>query len=106
LLTVALNKLEGGTCNEAEGAMYLFPRINVPERALRAAGAVQMQPDVFYARRLLDATGIVTVPGSGFGQVPGTHHIRCTILPEEAKIEAVAALITKFHQRFMDEFRD
>ncbi|CAM6092490.1 unnamed protein product [Calypogeia fissa] len=106
LLTEAMNKLEGVTCNEAEGAMYLFPRLNLPERALRAAGAVQMHPDVFYARRLLDATGIVTVPGSGFGQVPGSHHIRCTFLPEEAKIVSVVDKLTQFHQRFMDEFRE
>lgn len=49
--------------------MYVFPRLDLPERALKAAGAVGMLADVFYARRLLDATGIVMVPGSGFGQV-------------------------------------
>lgn len=68
-MTDAMNKLEGVTCNKAEGAMYVFPRLNLPERAMKAAAAVQMLPDVFYARRLLDATGIVVVPGSGFGQV-------------------------------------
>lgn len=67
-----MNKLEGVTCNKAEGAMYVFPRLDLPERALRAAGAVGMVADVFYTRRLLDATGIVMVPGSGFGQV--CHH--------------------------------
>lgn len=69
VLTAALNKLEGVSCNAAEGAMYVFPRLDLPERALKAAGAVGMLADVFYARRLLDATGIVMVPGSGFGQV-------------------------------------
>ncbi|KAH9305524.1 hypothetical protein KI387_009928, partial [Taxus chinensis] len=67
-LVDALNKLEGVTCNEVEGAMYAFPRLLLPQRAIKAAEAGNMVPDAFYARRLLDATGIVVVPGSGFGQ--------------------------------------
>ncbi|KAL3700983.1 hypothetical protein R1sor_019005 [Riccia sorocarpa] len=106
MLTDALNKLEGITCNKAEGAMYAFPRLHLPERAVKAAAAVKMVPDVFYARRLLDATGIVVVPGSGFGQVPGTFHFRVTILPQEGKMPDIIAKLTEFHQRFMDEFRD
>lgn len=38
------------------------------------------------APQLLEATGIVTVPGSGFGQEEGTFHLRTTILPPEEKI--------------------
>lgn len=49
--------------------MYLFPRIRLPEKAIKAAEAAKTAPDAFYARRLLNATGIVVVPGSGFGQV-------------------------------------
>lgn len=30
LLTEALNKLEGVSCNEIEGAMYAFPTITIP----------------------------------------------------------------------------
>ncbi|KAH9713885.1 Alanine aminotransferase 2 [Citrus sinensis] len=65
----AFNSLEGITCNKAEGAMYLFPRIQLPEKAIKAAEAEKTVPDAFYCRRLLNATGIVLVPGSGFGQV-------------------------------------
>lgn len=65
----ALNKLEGVSCNRAEGAMYLFPCLNLPQKAIEAAKAANTAPDAFYARRLLNATGIVVVPGSGFGQV-------------------------------------
>lgn len=49
--------------------MYLFPHIKLPKKAIEAANAVNTAPDAFYARRLLNATGIVVVPGSGFGQV-------------------------------------
>lgn len=101
----AFNSLEGVTCNKAEGAMYLFPRIHLPEKAIKAAEAAKTSPDAFYCRRLLNATGIVVVPGSGFGQVPGTLHFRCTILPQEDKIPAVVSRLTDFHKSFMDEFR-
>lgn len=65
----AFNKLEGVTCNKAEGAMYLFPRLHLPQKAIKAAEEAKTAADAFYARRLLDATGIVVVPGSGFRQV-------------------------------------
>ncbi|KAL0341786.1 UNVERIFIED_CONTAM: Alanine aminotransferase 2, mitochondrial [Sesamum calycinum] len=104
-LEEAFNGLEGVTCNRAEGAMYLFPRIELPKKAIEAAKAVNTAPDAFYARRLLNATGIVVVPGSGFGQVPGTWHFRCTILPQEDRIPAIISRLTEFHKGFMDEFR-
>lgn len=49
--------------------MYLFPCINLPQKAIAAAEAAKTAPDAFYCKRLLNATGIVVVPGSGFGQV-------------------------------------
>ena len=33
--------------------------------------------------RLVEETGIVCVPGSGFGQKEGTFHFRITILPPD-----------------------
>ncbi|KAK9149279.1 hypothetical protein Scep_008036 [Stephania cephalantha] len=102
----AFNSLEGITCNKAEGAMYLFPRIHLPQKAIEAAKALKKAPDALYASRLLEATGIVVVPGSGFGQVPGTWHFRCTILPQEDKIPAVVSRLTAFHEAFMAEYRD
>lgn len=65
----AFNSLEGITCNKAEGAMYLFPRLHLPQKAIGAAQAVGTVPDAYYAKRLPEATGIVVVPGSEFGQV-------------------------------------
>ncbi|XP_059458121.1 alanine aminotransferase 2 isoform X2 [Corylus avellana] len=102
----AFNNLEGVSCNKAEGAMYLFPCIHLPQKAVKAAEALKTAPDAFYCHHLLNATGIVVVPGSGFGQVPGTWHFRCTILPQEDKIPAIVSRLTDFHKGFMDEFRD
>ncbi|XAR49830.1 Alanine transaminase [Bertholletia excelsa] len=102
----AFNSLEGVTCNKAEGAMYLFPRIRLPQKAIKAAEAAKTAPDAFYCRSLLNATGIVVVAGTGFGQVHGTWHFRCTILPQEDKIPAVISRLKAFHRGFMHEFHD
>uniref|UniRef100_A0A803NBR2 Aminotransferase class I/classII large domain-containing protein n=1 Tax=Chenopodium quinoa TaxID=63459 RepID=A0A803NBR2_CHEQI len=101
----AFNSLEGVTCNKVEGAMYLFPRIHLPQKAIKAAESEHIAPDAFYAFRLLKETGIAVIPGTGFGQVPGTWHIRCTILLQETKIPAIVKRISDFHKKFMDEFR-
>ncbi|CAM8933597.1 unnamed protein product [Rhodiola kirilowii] len=106
MLEAAFNSLDGVTCNKAEGAMYLFPRIDLPQKAIEAAEALNKAPDAFYCIRLLQATGIVFVPGSGFGQVPGTWHFRSTILPQEELIPAIIERLTNFHQAFMKEFKD
>ncbi|KAG0704768.1 Alanine aminotransferase 2-like [Chionoecetes opilio] len=45
-----------------------------PFIAVEAAKAAGQAPDVFYAFQLLENTGICIVPGSGFGQRPGTYH--------------------------------
>lgn len=44
------------------------------------------------------------VPGSGFGQQPGTYHFRSTFLPPEPVFDAFLARIREFHQQFMREY--
>jgi alanine transaminase len=104
-LVAAYNTLEGVTCNETEGALYTFPQIRLSPKAIAAAEAAGKAPDAFYCLAMLDATGIVTVPGSGFGQAPGTLHYRATILPAEDQIQSVIDLTSKFHAEFMDKYR-
>ncbi len=52
--------------------MYLFPTITLPPKAVEAAKKESRTADEFYASRLLDATGVCVVPGSGFGQKEDT----------------------------------
>lgn len=105
LMTDSFNSLEGVSCNFTEGAMYSFPRIRLPAKALEAAKEAGKPADTFYCLALLEATGISTVPGSGFGQEKGTYHIRTTILPPENSIKEVIARLKKFHEEFMDKYR-
>ncbi|TXT12910.1 hypothetical protein VHUM_01311 [Vanrija humicola] len=96
------NALEGVSCQPAEGAMYLFPQLTLPPRAIEAAKKAGKEADVFYALALLDATGICTVAGSGFGQEDGTYHLRVTTLAPG--VEDMMARITQFHEQFLSQY--
>lgn len=62
-LANCFNNLENMTCNDAQGAMYLFPRVRLPKKAIEAAKAANMSPDAFYALQMLEATGVCVIPG-------------------------------------------
>uniref|UniRef100_H2Z4L2 alanine transaminase n=1 Tax=Ciona savignyi TaxID=51511 RepID=H2Z4L2_CIOSA len=98
------NSIPGVTCNTVQGAMYSFPRISIPEKAIREAEAAGQTPDSFYAHQLLEETGICIVPGSGFGQRPGTYHFRMTILPPTDKMKSLFVLFRDFHKRFTEQY--
>lgn len=98
----AFKQMEGVECQDPQGSMYLFPTITIPPKAQEQAKKEGRQPDEFYCFRLLDATGICVVAGSGFGQKEDTLHFRTTFLAPGTEW---VGKITDFHQKFMDEFR-
>ncbi|CAM9376964.1 unnamed protein product [Phaeothamnion confervicola] len=104
MLTDAFNSLDGISCEETEGALYSFPQIFLPRGAIEAAKEAGKAPDVFYCLALLDATGISTVPGSGFGQADGTYHFRTTILPPESQMGDIIDRFTRFHKAFVAKY--
>lgn len=103
-MTEALNQLEGVTCTTIDGAMYAFPTIRLPEKAINAAKEAGVEADAMYCMQLLENTGIVVVPGSGFGQKEGTHHFRTTILPPEENMDEVIELLKSFHSNFLSRY--
>jgi alanine transaminase len=104
-LSKAFNSLENVTCNHAQGAMYLFPQIKLPLKAKAAAAAAGESPCTFYSMALLNATGVVVVPGSGFGQKDGTFHFRSTFLPPESQMDKFISDIKAFHENFMEKYK-
>ena len=86
-----LQAVPGIHCNAVAGAMYAFPRLDLPPGVT----------DFEYCMALLEETGICVVDGSGFGQRAGTWHLRTTILPPLERIEAVVQRIADFHVRFL-----
>ncbi|KAL4421585.1 hypothetical protein ABPG75_010876 [Micractinium tetrahymenae] len=105
LVVDTFRSMEGVSCNEVEGSMYAFPRLTVPPAAVKAAANQGKPADFLYCMELLDQTGIVTVPGSGFGQEPGTFHVRTTILPPEADMAQVVQKFSEFHESFMRRYK-
>ena len=90
--------------NPIMGAMYCFPQIELPHKAVEEARKMGKEPDAYYVEQLLDQTGICVVPGSGFGQLPGTYHFRTTILPPEEKTDKMLEKFKKFHLEFLEKY--
>lgn len=99
------NSIEGFSCNPVQGAMYAFPQVKLPSKAIEAAKKAGQTPDSFYAFQLLENTGICIVPGAGFGQRPDTYHFRTTILPQPEKLKEMLELFRKFHLKFLSEYK-
>ena len=93
----SLNKIDGITCPRPRGAMYLFPKLDLPTNRDYQG----KQADFRLCEHLVKDAGIVTVPGSGFGQLPGTYHFRMTFLPPEEKIEEIMAKFEVSYRKFV-----
>eukprot|EP01061_Rhynchopus_euleeides_P004060 TRINITY_DN1338_c0_g1_i11.p1 TRINITY_DN1338_c0_g1~~TRINITY_DN1338_c0_g1_i11.p1 ORF type:complete len:515 (+),score=206.75 TRINITY_DN1338_c0_g1_i11:85-1629(+) len=105
LLTQGLNGIRGIHTNEITGAMYAYPSLTLPEGFAKEASSLGREVDVHWCFRLMEATGVVVVPGSGFGQKPGTSHFRITILPPEEKLQKVIAHISKFQDDLFAQYQ-
>lgn len=102
IMAERLNALPGVTCVDSPGALYLFPRLYLPEAAVKAAKEAGKSPDGFYALGLLDETGICVVPGDGFGQKDGENHYRLTCLCPG--VEEYVGALERFHLGFMKKY--
>lgn len=98
----AFKQMDGVECQQPQGSMYLYPTIKLPEKAIKAAKDDGKAPDEFYVSKMLDATGVCMVAGTGFGQHEGTAHFRTTFLAPGTEW---VSRITKFHEGFMNEYR-
>lgn len=87
-----LNAIPGISCVKPEGAFYAFPRLHIE------------QEDAVFVKELLRETGVVLVPGSGFGQVPGTRHFRVVFLPNEDILTRSYKGIGAFMEKFVKKY--
>jgi alanine-synthesizing transaminase len=78
-----LNDIEGITCVKPEGAFYAFPKIDA-------------KSDMEFVKQLILEKGVVVVPGSGFGQKPGSQHFRVVFLPNEETLKKAYSDIKDF----------
>ncbi|KAI6180408.1 Alanine transaminase [Aphelenchoides besseyi] len=104
MVSEAYSSIEGVTCNPVTGAMYAFPSIQLPQKAIEKAKSLNVAPDFFYVKQFLEETGVCVVPGSGFGQKDGTYHFRTTILPQPQVTRDMLERFKSFHSKFMKEY--
>ena len=83
-LMAGIDGIDGITCVPPKGAFYAFPRLH------------GVTDDNAFVMDLMAATGIVCVPGSGFGQAEGTAHLRFVILPPEQVIDQAMERLADF----------
>lgn len=86
-----LNAIPGISCVKPEGAFYAFPKLEFA------------YSDAEFVTGLIKETGVVVVPGSGFGQYPGTHHFRVVFLPNEEILTAAYKNIGIYLDKFLNE---
>ena len=99
--------------NIPQGAMYAFVKFDLPhppgaapeKMDEKAREAYEAQRDNDYCMALLEETGICVVPGSGFGQRPGTLHFRTTFLPPKEDIKALVDSMKKFHASYVAKLK-
>jgi len=99
-----LNALPGVSCVDSPGALYLYPRIILSEKARTKALEAGKAPDAFYALALLDETGICVVPGSGFGQKEGEWHYRLTCLCPG--VDEYVGKLERFHLKWVETYEE
>jgi alanine-synthesizing transaminase len=87
-----LNAVPGISCVKPEGAFYAFPKLDIKNS------------DNHFVAELIKETGVVVVPGTGFGQVPGTNHFRVVFLPPEDVLEKAYKSIGDFFLKYVDKF--
>lgn len=63
-LEQVFNRMEGVTCQPAQGSMYLFPQITLPSKAVEKAKELDMAADAYYSLAMLEATGVCVIPGN------------------------------------------
>lgn len=81
--------------------MYGFPRIHFSKKFIEEAKKQGKQPDFIYCMEMVDKTGIMTVPGSGFGQQKGTYHFRITnLVNPTSHMEQVLESLKTFNDNF------
>jgi len=108
ILGEGINKIPGMSVDPPQGAMYAFVRVELPADPSTAAAdgtpeareARLIERESAYCLALLEETGICVVPGSGFGQLPGTTHFRTTFLPPLNEIRELVERLEEFHLRY------
>jgi alanine transaminase len=105
-LTQKINNMEGLSTVPVQGAMYAFPKIEMPLKAKEEAARRKIHPDLLYCFEALNNTGITLVPGAGFGQKEGTNHFRITNLVfDTQEFSEMLDQFAEFNSQFQKKYK-
>ena len=79
-----LNSFPNVRCFSPQAAFYAFPRLEIG------------RSDWEFVLDLIRETGVMVVPGAGFGESPGTRHFRLVFLPPEKTLQEAIERIGSF----------
>jgi alanine-synthesizing transaminase len=79
-----LNSIPKVSCFTPQAAFYAFPKLDIS------------RTDQEFVADLIRQTGVIVVPGSGFGQRAGTKHFRMVFLPPEETLGQAISRIGEF----------
>lgn len=91
--------VEGIRCALVESGAHALPRIIIKGFVMKKAISLATPADQIYCLEMVSRTGVITSPGSGFGQRPGFFHFRISLMHEEATFVAALEHIKQFHAK-------
>jgi alanine transaminase len=114
ILGKEINKIPGMSLESPQGAMYAFVKFELPADPCKDVTKMkagermlyEAERDSAYCMSLLEETGICVVPGSGFGQLPGTFHFRTTFLPPKNEMEDFVRNLRNFHTAYTEKLKN
>jgi alanine-synthesizing transaminase len=86
-----LNEINGISCTKPEGAFYVFPKIE-------GVGS-RWKNDMEFVLDVLNNTGVLLVPGSGFGETYGSGHVRVVFCASMETLENSFDNLEKFMKK-------
>jgi aspartate/methionine/tyrosine aminotransferase len=104
MLTKELNEIPGISCERPQGAMYIFPNVELPPKFIEEAERMGKKPDFLWAKHMLEEAGVCVIPGSGFGQKPGTYHFRTTFLADQKSLKDAVHRMKAVHEKILKQY--
>lgn len=86
-----LNEISGISCTKPEGAFYVFPKIE-------QVGS-RWKNDMEFVLDVLNNTGVLFVPGSGFGEKYGSGHVRAVFCAPLENMQKAFDMLEEFMKK-------
>ncbi|XP_073778060.1 alanine aminotransferase 2 isoform X2 [Danio rerio] len=104
LIQEVCRELPGVRCQPLKAGFFVYPRLQIPPKAIKWAKEHQMKADMLYCMRLLEEEGLHVRPGCEYGQAEDTYHIRLFVGTRADTMEAALRRLKTFHTRFLEDF--